>query len=425
MRKLELSLAVLAAALGWGLATPPASAQGDSNFERDRNVSVRGRARPEYDAAGVRMGGFRLYPEVTAAAEFTDNVFGTDANEEEDLIWHVNPSLDLRSQWTTHELNFALDAPSRFYSDFDDNNATDLIGAANGRLDVYRDFNVFGGARYAAMSEPLQSSPTALPLDEPIEYTQASGNLGFVKAFNRLRVSGEARHAVYDYDDGVLFDLTPVDQDDRDRTVTEFGMRADYAISPMTALFVAGSVNQRDYDLDPPDVGVNRDSEGYEALVGASFDLTRLIRGELGVGYLNQEYDDPNVGDSSGLAVRSNLEWFPDELITVSLGAERSVRDAGAVGASSYISNDVSVGVDYEWRRNVILGASVGYSLDDYQGVDREDERWASEFSVDYLVNRGAALFIEAGHYEQSSDGLFQGREYTINRALIGIRLRR
>lgn len=426
MKKLDASLAILAAALGyWGVGVQPALAQDGDNFDRDRNVSVRDRPRPEYDARGIRMGGFVLNPQLLIAGEYTDNVFGTDTNTEEDLLWHVDPSLQLRSNWSTHALNFSLSAPSRFYNEFDQANTTDLIGEVDGRLDVYRDFYFHGGVGYGDMTEPLASSPTNLPLNEPIEYTRTTANLGFVKAFNRLRISAETKYGAYDYDDGVLFNLTPVEQDDRDRQVLEAGLRFDYAVSPLTALFFAVGANQRDYDLDPPDALVNRDSEGYEALIGANFDLTRLIRGEIGVGYLSQTYDEPGIGETSGLALRANVEWYPDELVTVSFGASREVADAGAFGASSYVANNASFAIDYEWRRNIIFGIEAGYSQDDYNGIDRDDTRWSTEVRADYLINRGAALFVEAGHYTQTSDGLQLGREYDINRAVVGIKLRR
>lgn len=426
MKKLEVSLGLLAAALSVGGWIAPAAAQSDGeNFDRDRNVSVRERPKPEYDASGIRMGGFWLYPEVTLGAEFNSNVFAAEEDPEEDIIYHINPELELTSRWTTHELGFSLAAPTRIYAEFDDNSTTDVIGTVDGRLDIYRDFYIHGGASYGDMTEPLSSSPTNALLAEPIEYTRWAASAGFVKAFNRVRISGEVRQTQSDYDDGVFFDSSPAEQDDRDRTVTEAGVRLDYAVSPLTALFVSVGANERDYDLDPPDAPINRDSQGYEALVGANFDLTRLMRGEIGVGYLTQEYDEPAVGETSGLAVRANFEWYPDELVTVSFGAAREIADAGAVGAASYIANNVSFGIDYEMRRNVIIGLELDYSFDDYSGIDREDTRGAAVFKVDYLVNRGMALFGEVGRYEQSSEGLQLGREYDIDRAVIGVRLRR
>ena len=36
-----------------------------SNFTRDRNVSVSARPHPDYQAPGIRMGSFLLYPKLT------------------------------------------------------------------------------------------------------------------------------------------------------------------------------------------------------------------------------------------------------------------------------------------------------------------------------------------------------------------------
>jgi hypothetical protein len=202
-------------------------------------------------------------------------------------------------------------------------------------------------------------------------------------------------------------------------------VRLDYAISPTTALFISATGNQRNYDLAPPDVPIERDSEGYEVLVGANFDVTRLIAGEIGIGYLNQTYDDPATEETSSFAMRTALEWYPDELVTVSFAAARSIDDAGVSGAAAYVANDASIGIDYEIQRNVIVGARYRYSLDEYETIDREDTRWDATFSIDYAMNRGVSLFVEAGHYEQTSEGLQLGREYVINRGLIGIKLRR
>ncbi|QGZ93382.1 outer membrane beta-barrel protein [Terricaulis silvestris] len=415
MKKVEINLPVMAAALGWSFS---AGAQDD-------NVSVRGRPKPEYDASGISVGTFKLYPEMTLSAEYDDNIFATQTDPQEDLVFNVSPSLTLASQWSVHELNLALTAHSRSYNEFSQNDTTDYGIAANGRLDVLRDLRVQGGASYGEATEPLSRSPTSLPLAEPIKYTNTSANLELVKEFSTVRVSTGARYSAADYEDGVLFDLSPVDQDDRDRTVLGATLRVDVAVSPATSLFASVSGNQREYDREPPDVLVNRNSEGYEALVGASFEVTSAVSGEIGVGYLNQTYEDPAVGETSGLAVRADLQWNPDDLVTVSLSAAREVADAGAEGAASYVANNINVGLDYEWRRNVVLSVNAGYSVDDYNGVDREDTRWDGRVRAEYLANSGVAFYVEAGHYEQRSEGLQLGREYDVDRATVGIRLRR
>lgn len=424
MNSVKASLAALLAVSGWSFGFQ-AQAQDGGNFARDRNVSVRGRPKPEYDAAGIAMGDFRLYPQLQVSAEYNDNIFATKSAAEGDTLVNVDAKLELLSQWANHALNFRLESPSTLYQSNDRNNTTDIQATVDGRLDIYRDFFVHGEADYGDLHEPLASNPTSFSLREPVHYNRDHANIGVVKAFNRVRVSGEADFTRFDYEDARLLNNAPVEEDDRDREVLQVGGRIDYALSPMTAFFFSASANTRDYKLDPPFATVNRDSDGVQALVGANFDVTHLVRGEVGVGYLRQSYDEPGVSDTSGLAVNAHVEWFPDELVTFNVDASREVDDAGAVGAYSYVANNVTVGVDYEYRRNLVLGLSSDYSEDEYNGIDRTDDRWDVVAKADYLVNRGVSLFVEGGHYVQSSTGAQAGREYEINRAVIGVRLRR
>ena len=79
MQRFDISLAALVAALG--VSAPDLAAaqqQPGDNFARDRNVSVRERPKPEYDAAGIPFGNFRMYPELILAPEYNDNVFAVD-----------------------------------------------------------------------------------------------------------------------------------------------------------------------------------------------------------------------------------------------------------------------------------------------------------------------------------------------------------
>ena len=216
-------------------------------------------------------------------------------------------------------------------------------------------------------------------------------------------------------------------EDDRDREVFTAGGRADYAISPDTSIFVSAAANWRDYRLDPPAPGVfvKRDSNGYEALVGANFDLSHLLRGEAAVGYLSQSFDDPSLDSQSGLAVRGSIEYFPDPLVTITLNASREIADAGVIGASSYVSNSVGAVLDYEFRRNVIAGVGVAYDRDEYDGVDRDDDRFDAFAKVDFAMNRAAALFLQYDFQNQDSAGASAGRDYEVNRVTFGLRLRR
>lgn len=419
--------------VGLGLAAgaaPTAAAQGaaaDSDdgdhFRRDRNTSVAQRRTDRHEEGGLRAGSFKVKPQLDVLAGYTDNFAAAETNPESATVYEVDGRLDIESDWGRHALNASLFVPTTAYaSEF---TTTDYVASIDGRIDVDRSMAIDLGVGYADRAEPLGFTESSVTLRSPLRYDAAQAHIGVSKTFNRLRLAARAEYGSLDFRRAKLANGTPITFDERDVTTLTYGVRADYAVSPTTAIFVSASANQRDHDLDPPDVPRNLDSEGEEYLVGVNFDITNAMRGEIAFGSLSQSYDDPAFEDQEGLAARGLIEWFPDELFTVSLGVERAIGDSRSTDAATFVGTDVQLNMDYEFRRNVNFGVSVGYSLDEYNEIDRDDERWSVYGTAEYEMNRTVSLTFSAGHVEQSSDGVDAGRNYDANVGLIGIRLRR
>lgn len=408
--------------------TQTEGAEDGGYFRRDRNMSVRDRQRERDAEMGWRFGSWWLKPEIAVAAGYNDNIAATETDEQESMVYQGDVRLDLRSNWGRHELNAGLYVPTVHYEDAW--TATDGVIHVDGRYDIDRGLSINGGASYGRLHEPYSFLPDGVQLDEPIAYDNGRAYLGFVQTLNRLRFAGRADYAVYDYDDGTLTNGLPYETDDRDLKETAFSLRADYAVSELLSFFVSGATNDRDHKLDVPDVLVNEDSNGYEVLGGVNFDITRLVRGEVAAGYFSQSFDDATLDETTGTAARGLVEWYPDELVTVTFGAERRVKEAPVEevttpGAATFVGTDFSVGVDYEFRRNVLLGLTTRYSDDEYDQIDRADQRLNVYASADYEMNRNVLLTLRVGHETQESEGADQGRNYDANFATVGVRLRR
>lgn len=421
----SLSLLTLFASQPWLAAQ--AAAQEAGAFRRDRNIPVRDRERPEYDAQGVHMGGFFFFPEASVGIESNSNVFADDTFEESDLLTTAELAGELRSNWNTHELNLSAAVKGRSYQEFSEQDAIDWRLGAETRIDASRLFYIFAHADYENAHEDLSSSPTTSLLAEPVPYTALNAELGVQKTFNRVRVTLSGQGEQYDYGDADLQGGGTLLGDERDFRETAVLGRIDYALSPGTAMFLSGRAYERDFDLDPPSpvAPVDRDATGYEVLAGVNFDLTNLMTGELGVGYLQEEYDEPGAEEVSGVAVRGAINWFPDELWTVGLELERKTEPPGAPGALGFVRSSAQLHADYEFRRNIIFGISGGLERDEYEGIDREDQRNSFAATADYAPNRALTFSLSAGHYEQESEGAAPGRDYTIDRVTFGVTLRR
>lgn len=423
---------IFVAAVSAAASSGPAMAQSTSGalrsaqsnsvdmFARDRGSAVRERPHPDYEARGLPLGAFTLFPKLQADAEYTDNVYATETGALDDFIWRVKPAVSLESGWSRHRFEAHANAAISRYQDYDSENSEDWGVGASGMVDVTRSSNFSIGADYAQLTEPRTSSNTAVSSVDPIQYDTFVASAAATQVRGRVRLSARADYRSFDYEDGVAVGGGVIDQDSRDRTVTSLVARADYAVSPATAFFIEVSGNERDYDTGTL-LAPARDSSGYEAIAGVNFELGAVSRGEIAAGYIKQDYDDSAYSGIDGFGARAKIEWFPSELTTVTLSGSRTVEDAGIVGSSGYLSSAVGLVVDHELLRNIILSGVLNYSTDEYNGVDRNDDRFSAAVGGTYLLNRNLGVSLTASHLEQSSDGLNSGASYDVNRLMLSL----
>lgn len=403
------------------LAAPDTALAQTDFFVRDRNVSVKERPHPEYEALGVRWGAFHAYPQLQSDVSFDSNIFATDGNEESDTLIRLAPSVEVESDWSRHSLTaFARGQKTWSGSYGSEDYQTWSVGTA-GRLDVRRRTTLGAGVDHAREVEPRTSSNSPQSIAEPIRYDRTQAYLTASQTFNRLRLSGRADARSFDYQDGVTIGGTPVSQAGRDQTTYELTGRADYAISPATAVYARVSMNDRAYDFAGTVSEPKRDSNGVNALVGIDFELSNLVRGEAGVGYLNQSFDAAAYGSISGLSTRVRLEYFTTPLLTLGLTADRSVGDASAVGAAGFLSTTVQLSADYELRRNVIVEARVGFAQEDFDVIDRQNDRWFGGIRATYLLNRRLGVTASYDYENRNSSGLDRINDFNANRFMISL----
>jgi len=398
-----------------------AQAQSGDMFARDRSVAVRDRPHPEYEAMGLPMGGFTVYPKLDIVGEYNDNVFATATGAVDDVILRLRPEVAVSTDWNRSSITaYARSTISR-YSNYTSENTTDYDLGGAARLDVSRAMNIVGGASYGQFHEPRTAASSGAQAAEPIEYDAASGYIAATRTAGRVKLSGRGDIRSFDYKDGFTSTGAVVDQDDRDRVNSSITGRVDVALSPATALFVQANANDRNYDVASTPTIAARDSSGYEILAGANFELGAVARGEIAAGYIEQNFDESAYKDLSGLGARVSLEWFPTQLTTVTLTGARTIEDSAIIGSGGYVSTNAAVQIDHEFMRNVILSGQVSYGNDDYDGIDRTDKRFGAQASATYLINRHLGASVTASHYEQNSDGADSGVNFDLNKLMVSL----
>src|SRR5215468_11174351 len=106
-------VAVLAIAAGASVTeaaaqiVPGAVGQPQQRYERPDERSPAVRESENYDAKGVRLGGYKLFATLEADEVFNDNIYATSnaTGKQASFIQLINPTLELKSDWTNHMLN--------------------------------------------------------------------------------------------------------------------------------------------------------------------------------------------------------------------------------------------------------------------------------------------------------------------------------
>lgn len=405
MRQLAYAIATLGAlfaSLGVARADDPP----------DTTADVLERARPEYDARGIRMGSFFLYPALTAGGGYTDNVFN-DVASVGDYFYSLAPQLKLQSSWSRHELSLTADAKSYWFSEQGSEDRTDWRLGAAARIDIVRGSDIKFDADiaqiYEARGTDLVGGLAAGDAAEPTQYGRTHFGAEIGHTFNRVRISVGGGLTAFDYEDVPrVLPAVPdfFNNDDRDRTVTDVFAKIAVKASEDTAVFLRGRIDDHDFDALVDDDGFNRDSSGTGIDGGFEFRMTHVLVGEIFAGYTLRSFDQPTFDDANELAFGAGLKWFPSMLTTVRFDAARTVEDTSITAASSFVSTRGSVGLDHELLRNFILSGRVGFENAEYLGIGRDDDILSGSLSGRYLINNSFHLDAGWQYVDRSSTAL-------------------
>jgi hypothetical protein len=348
----------------------------------------------DFKPLGIRAGGFMLHPGVQLAAQWTDNVFYTELDKRDDLIWHIRPYITAQSNWSRHAFNVRLAADVARYNEYDFRDYEDYFLLINGRIDVRNRSYLSYNLDFMRLHEDLNNRDAEQGF-EPTTYDMYGGTLRYDHTFNRLSIGVGYTLNKLDFDNAYSLQDGIIDNQDRDRTTGTGEIRLGYQFQTDKQAFVSLQSNDVEYDLPVDRNGFHRDNSGWTGNAGMSFTITNTMNGDLYVSYLEREYDDPRLSDISGWALGASLQWAPSRLTSVGFNVSSGIEETTSAYASGYFMTLYSLRIDHELMRNVQLSGFVSYRNNDYELLPNapefardEDDVWQAGLGVNYFVNR-------------------------------------
>jgi hypothetical protein len=399
-----------------------------------------------YEPLGVRVGAFDLFPAIELIGGYDSNPSRAYGGSTAALLYTAAPELQVRSNWSRHELKADLRGSYTGYSP--DTSPTlsrpNFNGKVDGRVDVTKDTRVDLGTRLL-ISTDNPGSPNLRPgiAKLPI-YATFGGTAGLGQRFSRFDLSVKADAERTIYQNSTLIDGSIASNDDRNYDQYTGTLRGGYELSPGVTPYISFSADSRQHDVNTDFSGYQRNSRGLTGNLGTTFQLARRLTGDVSVGYTRRSYEDPRFDALGALIGNASLIWTADALTTVKLSAASTVGESTIPGVSGILYRSAGLQIDHALRRWLIATVKLGFEVDNYRGVssdslaavcdcvistpggttpDRQDLRYTAGAGLTYKLNRSVQIKGEFNHEWLHSN--VAGNDYTASVFLLGLRFQR
>lgn len=268
----------------------------------------------------------------------------------------------------------------------------DFTGHVDGRLDVTRDTRLLGQARLRVATDNPGSPNVQAGLAKFPVYATFGGTFGVDQNFNRLQLSAGATVDRTVYQNSLLTDGTSTSNDDRN--YNQFGGlgRVSYDLIPGLKPFGEIDGNTRSHDLLVDRNGFQRNSSGGSVRAGTTFEFSRILTGELAVGWAARTYEDPRLLPLQGLLTSASLVWVATPLTTAKFFATTSIDETTVPGVSGVLTHTYTVELDHDFRRWLTAIGKFTWGTQDYQGDARFDRFYSISGDLIYKLNRSICL---------------------------------
>ncbi|BCS95604.1 hypothetical protein DSLASN_12360 [Desulfoluna limicola] len=371
-----------------------------------------------------------VHPFIKVDGEYTDNLFATNGNEEEDYVSYVSPGFWLALPGSDTEVinlatmssapggmaqtRFQAEDMGRFqtylkyaptfenYADFDERDFT------SHQFDAYAAFNLAGGLSFELMDQYKDNRDGVEEETDSAEYTN---NLVGLTTSYAITDKMKARVDVGYYD--VNYDSKNPEKDREDTSVTGYLF---FEVRPKTNLF--GEVTHVDIDYD----SVDRDSEEIKAYGGVTYNATDRIDAMLKVGMMRKDIDAIDQTDDT-ISMEGSLSYDLTARVNLSATANRLNKET-TTGNSRYVTETgTSLTGSYLLTDRVSTSLMLSFRDEEYDGIDRDDTTVTASPQVSYTFNNNFFASLSYSYTDRDVDGndVTDSSAYTENSVMVSV----
>ncbi|MGH7044438.1 MAG: outer membrane beta-barrel protein, partial [Acetobacteraceae bacterium] len=312
-------------------------------------ITVRSRARPQYDPLGVRLGLLEVRPRLDFGFGYDSNPTGL-AHGAGGLVRRIAPSLMLGTGQGDNTVGIALGMDNLRVRGVPAADRTDWTAAAGLRHRFGPDELRLEAAERALHEDGGEIG--ALPTDRPLPYRLTVLRAAYRIGGGQVSLTPALGFAAWRYDPASLGGVS-VTQTYRNRDVVQGELTARYGLAPRSDLLLVLRGTRSHYVT--PEAGVpTRDSTGVAALIGAEGgDGALHLR--LLAGWEQRDFAAAPYGSHAAPIAEAQAVWQPDGMTTLTATLSRRIEDAAEEGVAGYTETTGGLRLDREARRNLLV----------------------------------------------------------------------
>jgi hypothetical protein len=330
------------------------------------------------------VGRFEISPLLNLKETYTDNLFKTSDEEENDLITTLTPSLGVTLPVKRHVIKFDYMADIITYNEYNEHDTEDHL--LKGLIDLqFQDkWNLKFGNDWVSSSTP--------PEFETDERKDFYHNTSFAKVSyrfaDRYRIDTDYKHITKRFDRSYPEYRDKLDNFDRD----DIGATIFYQAWAKTSIlfeYVYTDIDNEDYDF------ASTDSESHTVYVGLAWKATAKLAGTIKGGFIGRDYEEAGEDETDfGYFADLSYDWAEDTTLFFS-GAreilETSITAAEGSYGTNYISTSADISLEHRFTYKASSSFGVSYTQNDFSeegtiGEKRKDDRYGVTAGLTYKL---------------------------------------
>jgi hypothetical protein len=341
------------------------------------------------EQAGVRAGSLHLLPMAETSIAYDSNIFSSPAPRQEKAVSISEIDLLADNELDSPAFSGSAFARARRVVDAQDQDTAEYGGS--GSLTVGGTSDTVTGHVLAQRRFESRDEIETPEIQQVSFYREGDADLSYAHNFSRITAGGEISVRRLDYE--------AASQRFRDQSFYRADLRTSYALNTDVSLTASGFVIDDEYRYSTP-LGVSATTKG--ALLGTHWVVSDLADVQIAAGYFQRRFDR-NVGEITGLTLRTTATLQPTRLTSVRIDVLRQDAPTRIVGAFGKIRTDSSVDIVHAYSRSLNVFARGRYIVDRFDHVDRTDRTFLAETGAAWLFSGNVVFALEYDYATRSS----------------------